>query len=773
MPTELQELQLRVSLINEASEGVSRIRDELKELASGTGKTAMDKLKEEQSELAKQIKELGELAEGGGRSLVRYIGKFGVAGAAMGGLAASILVGLSSLKEFADRVVDLTNKAKVIGMNPAELKSLIEQYDRLGVSAGVVEQSMAGLSNVLAQVNRIGSEKRLEMIKAAGQFGTLMEQGIQRVEAQATQAGKLQEVIRQSYVVYDERMKATEGNQADAIKSQNDFLRLWEMDPVLKVLRHVEQVSEEEKKRFEARAKATADYKKVVSDLHHEVDELGADLSTSMLGAGGTIVTGLHLMLDLVKELRELWKQPWVPTNVKSGALTTVDLLKHAATGIGDQGGATFKERWPGAPVKPANEQPAGLMSAPAPGSPVSDQIPGIGKGWEWMRRSENIEDRREVDESMRQGDDYLKNIEKNTAETKRLNENFKLLDQGDVELKGLGGLPGFGKGAGGGFGGGGATGTYGGGGDGGGGGGGGAPNGSSVGPGTGKGSGESHPATGKGGGSVGPSDVLPDLGGSGKTATGADPDQIGHPRYLSGGVSLAGEQFHWGSGGPRGAGAIPYGKYPINIGKGDIGPIGQRIGSVATVGGLGGEFTGGGHHWTGVQIHTAFSDRLDQLYTLGCFSIARSEWPRFKQKLLEENAKHPEGLELEIGRNGMASITPKGSTVELVPTHARDPDKKAVGGLTGNVESDWALASQGKLDTAALVASARKLGGQQDDRSAIDGASQKSVRTVKIDINGKLTADVNAPKGADVKVNGEGAFTKTETNRTMPIEAD
>jgi hypothetical protein len=494
MPNELQELQLRVSLINEASAGVSRIRDDIKDLATGAGKTAMDKLKEEQSELAKQIKELGELAEGGGRALTGYIGKFGVAGAAMGGLAATILVGLGGLKEFADRVVDLTNKAKVIGMHPAELKSLIEQYDRLGVSAGTVEQSMAGLSNVLAQVNRIGSEKRMEMIKAAGQFGTLMEQGIQRVEAQATQAGKLQEIIRQSYVVYEERMKETDGNRADAIKSQNDFLKMWEMDPVLKVLRHVEQVTEEEKRRMDARAKATGEFKKVVSDLHHEVDELGADLSTALLGSGGVIVTGLHLMLDLVKELRELWKQPWIPTNVKSGALTTVDLLKHAATGIDQGDGATFKERWQGAPTapaKPANEQPAGLMSVPSSSSPVSDQIPGIGKGWEWMRRSENIEDRREVDESMRQGDDYLKNIEKNTAETKRLNENFKLLDQGDVELKGLGGLPGFSQGGGGGrFGGGGSTSSF-----------GGGPNGSNVGPGTGDGANESHPGGGKGGG--------------------------------------------------------------------------------------------------------------------------------------------------------------------------------------------------------------------------------------------------------------------------------
>jgi hypothetical protein len=729
MPNELQELQLRVSLINEASEGVSRIRDELKELASGAGKTAMDKLKEEQSELAKQIKELAELSEGGGRALIGYIGKFGVAGAAMGGFAASILVGLGGLKEFADRVVDLTNKAKVIGMHPAELKSLIEQYDRLGVTAGSVEQSMAGLSNVLAQVNRIGSEKRMEMIKAAGQFGTLMEQGIERIEAQASQAGKLQEIIRQSYVVYDERMKETDGNRADAIKSQNDFMRLWELDPVLKVLRHVEEVSEEEKKLMDARSKATGEFKKVVSDLHHEVEELGADLSTSLLGAGGVVVSGLHLMLDLVKELRELWKGtgPSEKKPAGSGAptrpLTTKDLLGSVLGG----GGATFEERWrgaPTAPAKPATEQPAGLMSAPAPGSTVSDQIPGVGKGWEWMRRSENIEDRREVDNGLRQGDDYLKNIEKNTAETKRLNENFKLLDQGDVELKGLGGLPGFSKGAGGAYGGGGATGTY----------GDGAPvptapNGSSVGPGTGKGSGESHPSTGTGGGTKAPPDtpVAPTAPASAGGGKFTDPHGMGpsvQPRLLA--AAKAGAAY------------LPEG-YRVEISSG------ARSGT----------HVGAGPHLGGRAIDV-------KIYGPNGYISNRGDDPTGMYQLWAQ------GAQSWASENDPALV--KGTGVGTLGWGGAF-DTSAGSGVADPMHLDI-MGSRGRHFPEKQLRKLPLLAKPLDDRNVIDAAA-KSVRTTTVEVNGKLTADVNAPRGADVKVNGEGAFAKTETNRTMPIEAD
>jgi hypothetical protein len=59
----------------------------------------------------------------------------------------------------------------------------------------------------------------------------------------------------------------------------------------------------------------------------------------------------------------------------------------------------------------------------------------------------------------------------------------------------------------------------------------------------------------------------------------------------------------------------------------------------------------------------------------------------------------------------------------------------------------------------------------RDDDRKAIDASADKQVRTVKVETGGKLTADVNAPAGAQVKVEGGGAFSKTETNRTMPLQ--
>jgi hypothetical protein len=149
----------------------------------------------------------------------------------------------------------------------------------------------------------------------------------------------------------------------------------------------------------------------------------------------------------------------------------------------------------------------------------------------------------------------------------------------------------------------------------------------------------------------------------SGPPAPGATPGDVNanRPYKIGGKVTLGGEEFDWESGGTK-RGSIPYGTHDVNIGKGDIGPIGQRIGSVATVGRPGGEIDDPkypGRPRLGVQIHPGSGDTLDQMYTEGCFSISRSQWPKFKAALLRESATHGP-LTLTINPDGKASFQPK-----------------------------------------------------------------------------------------------------------------
>jgi hypothetical protein len=169
----------------------------------------------------------------------------------------------------------------------------------------------------------------------------------------------------------------------------------------------------------------------------------------------------------------------------------------------------------------------------------------------------------------------------------------------------------------------------------------------------------------GGGGGQRGPGgpggDPAAAPGGVSPGGGGSAPNQSDRPGYIGGKVTIGGKTFHWGSGG-GGRGSIPYGDFPVNIGPGaGIGAIGQRIGSIGTIGRPGGEIDDPkypGRPRTGIQIHPSSGAMLDRLYTQGCFGVPRSEWPAFKKLLLQEAAKGP--LMLHIGRNGQAEILGK-----------------------------------------------------------------------------------------------------------------
>jgi hypothetical protein len=216
----------------------------------------------------------------------------------------------------------------------------------------------------------------------------------------------------------------------------------------------------------------------------------------------------------------------------------------------------------------------------------------------------------------------------------------------------------------------------------------------------------------------------------------GADPNQRDRPYHIGGQVTMDGKTYTWGSGGSK-RGSIPYGDFPINIGKGDIGDIGKRIGSVATVGGPWGSIDDPkfpGHPRGGIQIHSGSGDTLDRLYTQGCFAISRKQWPAFKAALLEKAKSGP--MMLHIGRDGMATITTRGERgkpdMAKPPLPPEDPRKK--------------MREQGGHNFAKVEGDA----------------------TVRIDVNG-------LPRGSRMAASSSGIFSSVELHRgsTLPLASE
>ena len=162
---------------------------------------------------------------------------------------------------------------------------------------------------------------------------------------------------------------------------------------------------------------------------------------------------------------------------------------------------------------------------------------------------------------------------------------------------------------------------------------------------------------------------VIPPGTEAGGATPGQKPEDI--PMHLQGTIEMEGKHYRYGSGG-GGRGATPPGSYPIHLaqeygGKGQLGPLGRgQLGSIATVGDVTGSFKDPRYATprAGVQIHKATSERLDKLYSAGCFAIAKEDWPAYKEHLIDMHRRTPGGLRIDVGKDGRAQIVARGTKI-------------------------------------------------------------------------------------------------------------
>jgi phage-related minor tail protein len=174
-------------------------------------------------------------------------------------------------------------------------------------------------------------------------------------------------------------------------------------------------------------------------------------------------------------------------------------------------------------------------------------------------------------------------------------------------------------------------------------------------------------PGASVGGGSTSAAQVLPGTVAGGGASPGAK-----EKWEQQGIMTMEGKEYRYGSGG-GGKGATPAGSYNINMdsrlgisgpgGRGTLGNVGKRIGSIATVGGLSGEINRGR---AGIQIHQALTKRLDKLYTAGCFGIEPKQWPAYREHLLDMARRNPGGLRLDVGEDGRAQVVVRGTPLPM-----------------------------------------------------------------------------------------------------------
>jgi hypothetical protein len=740
-----EELRLVVSLTDNASAQLSSIRGQIQNTFGPSAHAQLEQFQRKSDDTYRKLKELAEATTGVSKAFDFFTRGFGAAGIAIAGVGYAISAQLKNLKEYADHMTQIGNAASSLGAAPGTLRNFEEAFVRAGRSAGDALKVMQDIQKLQADLARPGSEIRAQLFQHVH-----TDEAVRNMERYLDRLGKAKtieeetEVIRQGAEgVY--RANLQYGEQI-ARQREKEFLAIQGIsDAILDLHGKIREMSADEKAAFDARvahAKAFKEQTDAIAQSWEHITDLWKDEAlVSLLGVMEKIAASSKQYADNLEKANTAadkaapapggWAgmDPFNPANV--------------ARERGARGAAGLPPL-PGSGTHPLQLPPGDFPSA-APQFFAGGAGGGDQPFWQNWRRSTNIEDHR----GLGTGGGTL-------AETNRqlemLNDN---LSQILHPLGAVGAPGGFGGGfgafgGGGGFGGGGAG-------------------GSGIG----------------GGGGIGAPISIPPGAGAGTMPIGGG----------GGGISTGGRRPHGSSVGPgSGAGAgesSPHG----NIGGADPFMSGAGGGLAAQRGPLMAEVNkdpatkhllyrmiateGGGRGGQGA-VEALFNRTAMIRQKIPGYSIADELHSGFYGPLNKGQGRGAVSQaeaardDAVIGRVLEGSNIIQGRTDQgtFGDPNAAGPGRVSFPGMArSEIYNFWKGRRRGRdfstADTAHWAAQENELAAS--DRTTMDA---HAVQTHKVEASGKLTANINAPKGTDVTLEGGGAFTKIELNRQTQMEA-
>jgi hypothetical protein len=177
MPTELDELKLRVSLEDDASSQIAALRGNVERL----GQVSQSRLTEHVGAFEKAIGSLSQRALGVGHSFENLSRVFGVMPVGLGLIGYEAGRAREKMEQFTTGMVAMTNAARMSGVNIADFQAVLEAFERAGIPR---EQAAAQIASFTAAVTKLsipGSKERQELLNMAGRWAPEMAQFIQRI----------------------------------------------------------------------------------------------------------------------------------------------------------------------------------------------------------------------------------------------------------------------------------------------------------------------------------------------------------------------------------------------------------------------------------------------------------------------------------------------------------------------------------------------------------------------------------------------------------------
>jgi hypothetical protein len=345
MATEQEELRLTVNLADNASAGLAKLNEEIKQLGSGASQQHVEKFRRETQDVTRHVKQMGgEVGEAfKGLGMLRGGLAAGAAGLALFGF--EIARQSKALIEYADKIRTLNQQARQIGVNPAQFKDVQEQLKAFGIDGQTAASSIAAISGKIADLQRQGSQLRLELLKNAGpdrESVQNMQAYIDRLTRAKTVAEQLNIMREGGEQVYRNAIRSGASEQ-EAANRRNQFWQMQGYNALLANAGKLKELSAAEQERAnkrQAEAEALANQWGQLSGKYDTlIEKLKAPFVPYLITALKMAEGVLDSIISKVEEVQE--KKLLQPDKAKESIQE-----RFGRFGIGGGGGSSFQERW-------------------------------------------------------------------------------------------------------------------------------------------------------------------------------------------------------------------------------------------------------------------------------------------------------------------------------------------------------------------------------------------------------------------------------------------
>jgi hypothetical protein len=316
-----QELRLTVTLVDNATPQLGRIKSAMQELGSSEAHSAVRRTGEHAKNLGEHIGKLGHDMEHVAKHVIpSYV--LGIAGIGTGFLAMGEAAekSLDTIKDFSKELSQLDRISRQTGVNAGQVKEMMETFTRGGVDAGQAKANIAGLAASMADLTRIGSELRQKLVRGAGlENAEAMQRWLVGLSGKdisefANEVKQKSDDIYQNMYDHQRRMGATaEAAAARAADARKSFLDAFGAPDLIQVMEKFTKMSSEEKAAWDARIKSAKDFEAVSGDISNQWEKITAVWKENLLEAW---LPTLHKIDDIVKG----WAEHGLGASLKEAA---------------------------------------------------------------------------------------------------------------------------------------------------------------------------------------------------------------------------------------------------------------------------------------------------------------------------------------------------------------------------------------------------------------------------------------------------------------------